>query len=394
MDDYSDDAGGMFPAVATAQRLGQKSILNGYSDSFKNMYGFHPETPFKAVGNAALDVGRYLGGRADAATAPGGYKPPVDTTRTGALVDQATAFAKGLVSPEAQKAVAEQSAMKAIAGTVNAVTDSAPASASASAALQSGLDSHGQSAPATSFDLGKGLLAGAGIGLGATGLYYLAKYLSAKRKKPRPTTAASVMPKMAWDAQSLLDTITSLPGNVGSALLHGAPNGAGNLLTPSSDGWIQGGVNRGLGLLAPAAGIAGGGMLAASIAKRMRHRAAEADTETARQEYLDALTGAKAAGLDAAYEKYAAGTLTDQIGNLLKAVSQNAATVGTVAAGVGVPIGATYMYNKTRNNSLSANALKAQALKARTRSLPGTWIDPEELAKIKQMAMANSAAAT
>jgi hypothetical protein len=258
-----------------------------------------------------------------------------------------------------------------------------------------GLDEHGQSAPVSAADIGKGLMIGGGIGLGATGLYYLAKHLTAKRKKPQPAMAASVMPKMAgWDAQGLVDSITSLPGRAGQAVLGSLPK-AGDLLTPSSDGWIQGGVNRGLSLLAPAAGIAGGGMLAASIAKKMRQRAAESETDKARQEYLDALTGAKAASLDAAYEKYASDpSWTESITNGLKALTQHAATIGTVAGGVGIPVGAAYMYNKTRNNALATNALKAQAMKQRMRALPGTWVDPEELAQIKQMAMANNAAAT
>jgi predicted S18 family serine protease len=165
---------------------------------------------------------------------------------------------------------------------------------------------------------------------------------------------------------------------------------------------LSGMLQKALGVGGLATGIGGSVLLARHLGKQQRRHAEENDVEAARNEYLAALTGEKSAALDAAYEKYA--RLADVVNNVSSGLQsfgrgaqtavENAGAAELLAAAAGLGIGGTYMYNKTRDNSLSANALKAQALKARMRSLPGTWIDPEELVKVKQMAMANNAAAT
>jgi hypothetical protein len=413
MDDFSDDAGGVFPAVAKAQRLGQPSMLGEYSNSFKNMYGFRPETPFKAVANAALDAGKYLGNRLDSATAPAGYKPPVDTTRTGAVVDQATAFAKGLVSPEAQQAVANSGPVKAIAGTINAVTDSAPPVAAPPTTASSASAPFAGAAASPGSTFGKNLLLTGGLGLGAVGTYYLLNKLLSGRRKRQQHQSVYGPPKFA-SAGDIMGTIQDAAGKatdyVGDKVNAGL--GAINLgdwTSPHPDGLRAGVAQKTMGIGGVAAGLGGTYLLAQYLAKRQKRQSEKDDIENARNEYLAALTGVKAAALDEAYEKYAsladivqgiknfgqgAADFGQKLPGRLQTVGEDYGALAALSGLTGAALGGTYMYNKTRNNSLSANALKAQALKARMRSLPGTWIDPEELVKVKQMALANNAAAT
>jgi hypothetical protein len=267
--------------------------------------------------------------------------------------------------------------------------------------------------PASTF--GRNALLAGGLGLGAVGTYYLLnKLMQSRRKKQRASQFQGMYgpPKFA-SAADVLQTIQNSVGNAKNYALDTLGSGADKLqkhveggvqqwLEPSPDGFVSGALDKAMGVGGVAAGLGGAGLLWRQLTKHQRRQAEKENIEDARAEYLAALTGEKSAALDAAYEKYA--TLADVMNNIsdgVKSVGRGAATAAEdytaaqlLAAAAGVGIGGTYMYNKTRNNSLSANALKAQALKARMRSLPGTWIDPAELAKVKQMSMANNAEAT
>lgn len=262
---------------------------------------------------------------------------------------------------------------------------------------------------------GKNLLLGGGLGLGAIGTVYLLRNMMQRRQRQQRANKFQGMygpPKFAA-ATDVLQTIQDSAGKAKNYALEAIGGGADKLqnhvasgvqqwFEPHPDGIWAGGKQKALGVAGTAAGVGGAFLLARYLNSQVRRRADKNNVEDARNEYLAALTGEKSAALDAAYAKYA--NLADVMNNIssgVKSVGRGAATVAEdytaaqlLAATAGVGIGGTYMYNKTRNNALSANALKAQALKARMRSLPGTWIDPEELVKVKQMALANNAAAT
>jgi hypothetical protein len=253
----------------------------------------------------------------------------------------------------------------------------------------------------------KNMLLTGGLGLGAVGTYYLLnKLMSGRRRKYQSPYGPPKFASVAGDAMSAIQGAASKATDYVGDTVNA---GLGSWTTPHPDGLMAGVAQKTMGLGGVAAGLGGTYLLAQYLAKRQKRQGEKDDVENARNEYLAALTGAKTAALDDAYEKYAslAGVIQgvkdfgqgivdfgQKLPGRAQTVGENygalAALSGLTAAG----LGGTYMYNKTRNNSLSANALKAQALKARMRSLPGTWIDPEELAKVKQMAMANNAAAT
>lgn len=263
---------------------------------------------------------------------------------------------------------------------------------------------------------GKNVLPGLGIGLGAIGTVYLLRNLMQRRQRQQRVNKFQGMygpPKFAA-ATDVWQTIQDSAGKAKNYALEAIGGGADKLqnhvaggvqqwFEPHPDGIWAGGVQKAMGVGGTAAGVGGAFLLARYLNKQMQRRADKNNIEDARNEYLAALTGEKSAALDAAYEKYAT-NLADIMNNIssgVKSFGRGAATAAEdytaaqlLAGAAGLGIGGTYMYNKTRNNSLSANALKAQALKARMRSLPGTWIDPEELVKVKQMALANNAAAT
>ena len=304
--------------------------------------------------------------------------------------------------------------MKAIAGAINAVTDSAPTtSASTVSAPVAGAGAGTGAAASPGSTFGKNLLLTGGLGLGAVGTYYLLNKLMSGRRKRQQYQSVYGPPKFA-SAAGIMGTIQDAAGKatdyVGDNINAGLNSiNLGDWTSPHPDGPLAGVAQKTMGIGGVAAGLGGTYLLAKYLAKRQKRQGEKDDVETARNEYLAALTGEKAAALDEAYEKYAsladivqgiknfgqgASDFGQKLPGRLQTVGEDygalAALSGLTAAG----IGGTYMYNKTRNNSLSANALKAQALKARMRSLPGTWVDPEELVKVKQMALANNAAAT
>ncbi len=356
---------------------------------------------FLGRGYAGLkDMARWGDRQLDLATAPSGYTPPPDTTQTGKLVDQA-------------KDVAD-SAYHFVADPATTPVTPSPAPAAKPTAGTSGASD----SPGNAF--GKNLLLAGGLGLGAVGTYYLLnKLMSGRRRKYQSPYGP---PKFASFAGDTLNTIQSAAGKAKDYVVDAAGKvvdtatsniGGGNWLEPSPEGWWQGGVNKAMGVGGLAAGLGGAYLLKQHLAKRQKRHNEQDDIEAARNEYLEALTGAKSAALDEAYEKYAnladwinsgkntINQVTQRISNGLDTAQKNTQAFGEgalaaelLAAAGGTALGGYYMYNKTRNNSRSANALKAQAMKARMRSLPGTWIDPEELVKVKQMALANNAAAT
>lgn len=73
-------------------------------------------------------------------------------------------------------------------------------------------------------------------------------------------------------------------------------------------------------------------------------------------------------------------------GNALQSALAAPAVVGGVALLGGGALGANYMYNKTRENSKAKLLQAAQEAKERLRGLDTPWIDPTELASVKELA--------
>lgn len=55
-------------------------------------------------------------------------------------------------------------------------------------------------------------------------------------------------------------------------------------------------------------------------------------------------------------------------------------------------VGGTYMYNKTQENSAAKQLARARKARERLNTLPGSWIDPREVANVKALASGNQTA--
>lgn len=207
----------------------------------------------------------------------------------------------------------------------------------------------------------------------------------------------------------------------------------------------------------PAAGAAGGLALADSVARQRRNEQNLQNIEGARRDYFTALTGREPpvknkddaeddaeqkekkgsvdAALDALYESYVAGTgrfekasedapagvtgtntFWNYIQNLGPQAKRTWPEFGSdlfggvkntkddvltlthklmLAGGLGAgAMGAKYMYDRTRARSESRNLLKAQEARRRMQGLDSPWVDPKELADVKNLAMSSEAAST
>jgi hypothetical protein len=65
---------------------------------------------------------------------------------------------------------------------------------------------------------------------------------------------------------------------------------------------------------------------------------------------------------------------------------------GLAALAVGGGLGANYMYNKTKSQSQARALARAQAARERMKGLDSPWVDPQELASIKELAAARGPA--
>jgi hypothetical protein len=90
-------------------------------------------------------------------------------------------------------------------------------------------------------------------------------------------------------------------------------------------------------------------------------------------------TNKRAAALDAAFEKRANVPVLSDVLNAM-------GTIGTVGALAGGTISGKVMYDATMARSRGKNLAKMLRAKARMSNLPAMWVDPEELARIKQIA--------
>jgi hypothetical protein len=182
---------------------------------------------------------------------------------------------------------------------------------------------------------------------------------------------------------------------------------------PNTDSW---GVSEGKSLTGRMAalplGLMAGGYAADKLINMHSDKSKQKKNinaiEDARDEYFNTLLADKAAsvGLDAAYAAYAQDEKSAWWGNSNKSninLQQNewgaaSLPLDAVTLAVGLTglaslgaagVGGTYMYNKTKSKSDAKQLQRARLAKERMSSLPGAWIDPREVAHVKELAAGN-----
>jgi len=247
-------------------------------------------------------------------------------------------------------------------------------------------------------------LAGAGT---ATALYY---YMHRRRKQQeekrrRDQAAALNSGDLKFAADGLSDYLSN-----GLSRTYAAIGSATNALAGIGDdssagpyrlpgGIMGGGTLLAMPLVAGTAGILGARHLVNAQEKKRDAAAAAAAVIEAKKDYMRALSGDKAASLDAAYEKFAAHSKTADPGFVPppvpepqlrgwihgpEALGQYLYAGSLLSGAAGLGLGAHYMYNKTKKNLAATNLAAAAETRARLRALPSPWIDPAELAGLQQ----------
>lgn len=283
--------------------------------------------------------------------------------------------------------------------------------------------------------IGSTFLTGAGLGVGGVGLYHALKYLRNKRKQmtAQPSLAETALDislpaPAAKTAGALLENLTTgahqVAGRVGEI--------ASNSLTPAWS-WLDsvtgGKKNPAFAPLtnteranittatigAGGLGALGAGYLLNSALKGTTQKKQRDDVAAARDQYFKELVGQNekiSADLDALYDKRAewsdyiptvAGTLGaagrsiyglgDWLsGGALNSMSEGAQTaVGVASLGAGL-YGAKHMYDRTMAASRAKTLAAAAAARRRMQMANTPWVDPTDLAKIKDLAAAGQSA--
>lgn len=285
--------------------------------------------------------------------------------------------------------------------------DTPPTAEAAAAAVKANVEAAAAvkaDTAAANAQTGKSMLQWGGLGLagagGATALYYLMhrrrKQQEEKRRRERAMAGDNLKFSADENGNSWQDLLnkayTAIGSSVNSAALFG--DGTRHVIP---GGIMGGGTLLAMPLIAGTAGILGAHHLVNSREKKYDADAAAAAALEAKKDYMRALSGDKAASLDAAYEKYAAQSkvaadplpqpppeATANWGNLPLAAAQYLYAGSLLSGAAGLGIGAHVMYNKTKKR-LAANNLSAAAeTRARLRALPAPWIDPAGLAELQQ----------
>lgn len=202
-------------------------------------------------------------------------------------------------------------------------------------------------------------------------------------------------------------TLTSRTGREALGRLVGATED-GN---PAFQGWGFGTIPRAaynVGLpLAGAAAAVGGAGLVNSLIKDDKTNDNKDKVQKSRDEYFKTLLNdekaAFSSALDSAYSQYEKHAENDTLnswlgwlgnrfhnfGDSTQAVGSFVPAVVGVSALAGGAVGAHHMYNKTRANSQAKLYAAAAKARERLRGLDTPWVDPVELAQIKQITASN-----
>ena len=258
-------------------------------------------------------------------------------------------------------------------------------------------------------DMLKYLAGGLGAGAGGMALYHIVRGLRSSGKKERKyQNMATGTPMVAddkfasFDINALTDSVTKGIGSVPQFLsdgIYGAPSaglgaaGAAHT-TPRDPEAIRGGIASALAIALGLTGAMGGGAAVNSIMKHKQKADSHDDVEDARQYYHSVLTGTdkRASALDRAFERHREKTALGVADALSWAadtgheVLRSGTHASVLAALAAAGVGGKYVYDTTLERTQGENLAKAQASRARMRGLPKVWIDPEQLAQVKQLA--------
>lgn len=272
------------------------------------------------------------------------------------------------------------------------------------------------------FDTAKLLMPGAGAGIGAL----IGAIRGGKGKKLQSAlTGAGVgaVGGMGADMLSSPAVRQYIGEHVPRSLPWPSPFGDAGKISPSSEtgGHMAARYAGGLGLAA--AGAYGGHKAVQSLTESDKNEKNKNQVQSARDEYFNALLNddnekekkAADAAFDVLYaaynEKRSAGEPNQAMfenyfwpengergpwhGPLSSAwnnLSGTAQLGGLAALAAGGGLGAHYMYNKTKSQSQARALARAAAARERMKGLDAPWVDPQELAGIKNLASARGPA--
>lgn len=252
----------------------------------------------------------------------------------------------------------------------------------------------------------KFLAGGLGLGAGGMALYHLTRGLRSSGKKERKyQNMATGTPIIAddkfasFDIGSMTNSVAEGLGSIPQFLVHGLPSSTGKVVgdfvgtsAPVDPEILRGGIASALGIGLGGLGILGGSAAVDEIMQQKQKADANDDVEDARRYYYSVLMGTdkRASALDRAFERHckktAAADFISGAGDVLTSGARHLTTAAVLAALAGAGIGGKVMYDRTLERTQGENLAKAQASRARMSGLPKVWIDPEQLAQVKQLA--------
>lgn len=276
----------------------------------------------------------------------------------------------------------------------------------------------------TGFDTTKLIMPGAGAGIGAL----IGAIRGGKGKKLQSAlTGAGVgaVGGMGADMLSSPAVRQYIGEHVPRSLIpQGTMFGGDGKMSPSSEtgGHMAARYAGGLGLAA--AGAYGGHKAVQALAERNKNEGNKNQVQSARDEYFKTLLNDEnddeeekkfAAAFDVLYAAYAEkrsaggsnqptwenfiwpaggerGPWHNPVSSALNTLSGTAQLGGLAALVAGGGLGAHYMYNKTKAQSQARALARAQAGRERMKGLDSPWVDPQELASIKDLASARGPA--
>jgi len=249
------------------------------------------------------------------------------------------------------------------------------------------------------------LATGAGVGVGGMALWQLIRALKPANKKETsyqdfapgaPTLAAPDVKTASSTTENVYNNIASLigsvPGRISDTIFSPVGLRSGDELGSYMPNLYRDAFGTAMNFGALGGGVLGGGALVNSIVKHKDKQEAKDEVEKERQRYYAILSGQdkSAAALDAVYEKWAAPSITDVLSVpwnfLTNTVPHGVATTQVLASLAAAGVGGKYMYDRTAERTRGENVAKARASRARMRGLPDVYVDPDQLAQIKQMA--------
>jgi len=238
---------------------------------------------------------------------------------------------------------------------------------------------------------------GLGVGVGAAGLYYLARSLSQAARERAKRKEEEEPAKFAGIYDNITEGIGGmLPSKIIDLLRPLSP-----IIDQTSPGTydpniIRSSFGTGATLGAGALGLAGGTGLVSMLHKRKKQQNRQAEIDAAEKEYHDALLGRSAKNnldgvYDTAVEKAAAEKVAwpQWLNDITDVAKRVPGAVGGayVATGLGMGgLAAKLMYDRAKERAHAKAVEDAAKSKARIAGILPTYVDPDEIASLKQQA--------